>query len=83
MRVDVRNTDDKIWDFTLLLHTHLKVEDIAKTKIRGLDKVSYIDKLKRGSNATHVGDVIITEAIDRSVSLPVLLFIILAALDGT
>ncbi|XP_022669466.1 putative glucose-6-phosphate 1-epimerase [Varroa jacobsoni] len=65
MRVDVCNTDDKIWDFTLLLHTHLKVEDIAKTKIRGLDKVSYIDKLKRGSNATQVGDVIITEAIDR------------------
>lgn len=65
MRVDVCNTDEKSWDFTLLLHTYFKVDDIAKTRLQGLDKVTYIDKLREGANATQEGEVVITEATDR------------------
>ncbi|OQR75911.1 putative glucose-6-phosphate 1-epimerase-like [Tropilaelaps mercedesae] len=65
MRVDVCNTDKQPWDFTLLLHTYLKVADISTTIVKGLDKVTYIDKINKGRNATQEGDVVITGATDR------------------
>jgi len=64
MEVSVKNVDSKSWDFTLLLHSYLKVADIATTRISGLDKISYIDKI-HGKNDTQNGDLTIDEAVDR------------------
>ncbi|XP_003744547.1 putative glucose-6-phosphate 1-epimerase [Galendromus occidentalis] len=64
MTVDVRNTDTKPWDFTLLLHSYLRVSDIASTSIKGLEKAFYIDKI-HGKNSSQEGDVRIDAAIDR------------------
>jgi len=64
MRVDVKNTDSKSWDFTLLLHSYLRVNDIATTSITGLDGAFYIDKI-HGKNSSQEGDLKIDAAIDR------------------
>ena len=39
LRVDctVRNTDAVAWDFTLALHSYLRVDDIAQVRLQGLD----------------------------------------------
>ena len=64
MKVDVLNTDQKPWDFTLLLHSYLKLSDIANTTISGLEDTFYIDKI-HGQNSSHAGDLQVDAAIDR------------------
>ena len=40
---DVTNTGDTAWPFALALHTYLKVDDIAGTRLDGLDGLSFWD----------------------------------------
>lgn len=65
MRVSVQNTDKTAWDFTLLLHTYLRVANITGTKVHGLDKVIYTDKINKNARTTQEGDVTITGPTDR------------------
>ncbi|MEY2952713.1 MAG: hypothetical protein RLZZ401_800 [Pseudomonadota bacterium] len=46
----VRNTDSRAWPFSLALHTYLRVDDIARTQLLGLQDQSYWD------GVTHLHD---------------------------
>jgi len=41
----VRNEGETAWEFQILLHSYLRVKDITKTSITGLESSPYIDKV--------------------------------------
>ncbi|KAI9834672.1 MAG: hypothetical protein M1826_000074 [Phylliscum demangeonii] len=49
--IQVRNEGREPFDFQVLLHTYLRVEDIAKTTVAGLHDVRYVDKVRAGPAA--------------------------------
>jgi glucose-6-phosphate 1-epimerase len=53
----VRNTGDSAFDFTCALHTYLRVGDIERTELPGLDGVSCHDKVD-GADHVQAGDVL-------------------------
>lgn len=58
------NIDTKPFDLSLALHTYLKVDDISKTKLKGLDGNRYYDKTK-DIFETQNGTLDFTQEIDR------------------
>lgn len=40
----VRNEGQESFDFKVLMHTYLRVDDLAKTRVTGLNGCQYIDK---------------------------------------
>ncbi|KAI9831150.1 MAG: hypothetical protein M1819_005238 [Sarea resinae] len=64
--VNVRNEGKQTFDFQLLLHTYLRVEDISQVGISGLDKHSYVDKVDKAAIKTETENpVTITSETDR------------------
>ena len=47
--LDVENTGDAPFDFTAALHTYLRVDDIARTRIEGLQGCDYEDSANGGT----------------------------------
>ena len=60
----VRNLGKESFDFNVLLHTYLSVDDIDVVSVEGLSGLTYVDKVKSAS-AQQVGAVHITSETDR------------------
>lgn len=56
LRADLRviNTDDKPFEFTAALHSYFEVLDITKARVKGLQGLTYLDKVVHFSAATTV-----------------------------
>ena len=65
LRVDcsVRNTGAEAWDFTIALHTYLRVDDIAQARVQGLDHCARWDAVSN-VHGTQQGDVNFTGEYD-------------------
>jgi len=64
----VQNVGQSVWDFQVLLHSYLKIDDISAVAVSGLENSSYIDKLSSPistSTAPASGDLKITAKTDR------------------
>ena len=48
LRTDLRvhNTGDEAFEFTAALHTYIEVLDIGVAKVRGLQGLRYLDKVR-------------------------------------
>jgi len=64
--VNVRNEGTEVFEFQLLMHTYLKVQDISKTTVTGLGAVPYIDKVLDATVHTQSSPTLaITGEVDR------------------
>ena len=61
----VTNDDSAAWDCQVLIHTYLRVEDITKVEVTGLEEAEYVDKVDGASTKTQSGGVTITGETDR------------------
>ncbi|XP_052794808.1 uncharacterized protein LOC128227912 [Mya arenaria] len=61
----VHNTGGEEFDFTTLLHTYVRVEDIMTTTITGLQNCTYTDKVHVGEHVEEREAVVIDENYDR------------------
>jgi len=52
----IRNTGDKPFDFTTLLHTYLRVDDISNAQIWGLKGLTYLDKPNNAKPTVETSD---------------------------
>ncbi|KAL8695433.1 MAG: hypothetical protein Q9218_000011 [Villophora microphyllina] len=52
----VRNTGSSNYDFQVLFHTYLAVNDITKTTVSGLEKVAFKDKTQGGKQVEPAGE---------------------------
>jgi len=43
--LEVKNSGDKTWEFTTLLHTYFRIGDISKVSLTGLEPTAYTDKV--------------------------------------
>ncbi|KXX83227.1 Glucose-6-phosphate 1-epimerase [Madurella mycetomatis] len=60
------NDDGATWDCHVLMHTYLRVKDITKVEVTGLDKATYIDKVDGAKTKTQSeGRLTITGETDR------------------
>ncbi|KAI9754393.1 MAG: hypothetical protein M4579_004731 [Chaenotheca gracillima] len=67
----VRNEGEKSFEFCLLMHTYLRVDDITKTTISGLQNISYVDKMANATTHTEKSAALpITAETDRVYSTP-------------
>lgn len=68
----VINTDSRAFQFTSLLHTYLRVPDIAGARVKGLEGLRYADKLNNGQVAQETRATIgIDSEVDRNyISFP-------------
>ncbi|TGO13721.1 hypothetical protein BTUL_0064g00220 [Botrytis tulipae] len=41
----VRNEGSTAWEFQILMHTYLKIQDVSQISITGLENATYVDKL--------------------------------------
>lgn len=68
-RLDValttRNRGRVAFPLSQALHTYLAVGDIGKVRVRGLDGLTYIDKMDGGTEKTQTGAVTIDREVDR------------------
>ncbi|MGE5547998.1 MAG: D-hexose-6-phosphate mutarotase [Solirubrobacterales bacterium] len=60
-----RNLGATPFTVTQALHTYLRVGDIRRAEVQGLDGVSYIDKMDGGAVKTQAGPVTIAGEVDR------------------
>ncbi|KAJ5895127.1 hypothetical protein N7495_006818 [Penicillium taxi] len=64
--IQVRNEGQQNFEFQVLLHTYLKVEDISDVRVKGLDSKIYIDKTRNASSHTETSSALaIAEETDR------------------
>uniref|UniRef100_A0A131YZS2 glucose-6-phosphate 1-epimerase n=1 Tax=Rhipicephalus appendiculatus TaxID=34631 RepID=A0A131YZS2_RHIAP len=64
--VDVINTGDTEFSFTILLHTYLRLNDVNQFSISGLRGSPYVDKVKQGEKSVECEDEVhIKGATDR------------------
>jgi len=61
----VTNEDERKWEGQVLMHTYLRVADIAKVEVQGLEGASYVDKVDGAKTKTQEGAVTITGETDR------------------
>lgn len=67
-RLEIKNTGDNEFDFTALLHTYFRVNDIAAVKVYDLAGLNYLDKVKGGvKESEERNTVTIGEETDRLV----------------
>ncbi|KAJ3116636.1 hypothetical protein HK098_006527 [Nowakowskiella sp. JEL0407] len=62
----VVNTDSKEWEFTALLHTYFKVDDITKVGVSGLQSTTYFDKPTQTHITEESSRVTINSEVDRA-----------------
>ncbi|MCJ1471766.1 hypothetical protein MMC13_000406 [Lambiella insularis] len=48
----VSNTETSSWEFQVLFHTYLKIDDISKVSITGLEELQYVDRVSGEKQAT-------------------------------
>jgi len=60
-----RNTGDNSITISQALHTYLRVGDISKVRVLGLDGSEYLDKMDNSSRKTQAGPVTIDGEVDR------------------
>ncbi|KAL8738385.1 MAG: hypothetical protein Q9181_000807 [Wetmoreana brouardii] len=58
----VRNTGPSSYDFQVLFHSYLAIDDVATTTISGLEKVTFKDKTQGGKNIEPAGKPISIES---------------------
>jgi len=64
--INVRNEGTEVFEFQLLLHTYLRVQDISRTTITGLAGVPYVDKVLDATTHTQSSPTLaITGEVDR------------------
>ena len=63
------NTDDGAWDFTTALHTYLRVEDVGRAQLGGLDGCARWDALT-DARGVQQGPVMFSGEYDRVFSAP-------------
>ncbi|TEA13733.1 Glucose-6-phosphate 1-epimerase [Colletotrichum sidae] len=61
----ITNEGDEAFDCQVLLHTYLRVNDITKVTVKGLDGAPYTDKVDAGAAKTQSGDITISSETDR------------------
>ncbi|KAI5865721.1 galactose mutarotase-like protein [Durotheca rogersii] len=61
----VTNDGNEPFEFQVLLHTYLRIKDIAKIQVTGLDNSEYVDKVDGAQTKTQAGAVSITGETDR------------------
>ncbi|KAH3781735.1 uncharacterized protein LOC127842638 isoform X2 [Dreissena polymorpha] len=61
----VHNTGDTEFDFTTLLHTYMRVEDIYQTSLHGLEGCTFSDKVNGGEHVEDRASIIINQNYDR------------------
>ncbi|KAI0126921.1 galactose mutarotase-like domain-containing protein [Xylariales sp. AK1849] len=61
----ITNQGEQSFDAQLLLHTYLRVKDIAKVSVTGLDGSEYVDKVDAAKAKKQSGTVTITSETDR------------------
>ncbi|KAK1597408.1 aldose 1-epimerase [Colletotrichum navitas] len=61
----ITNEGDEAFDCQTLMHTYLRVNDITKVTVQGLDGAPYIDKVDAFAAKTQSGDLTITSETDR------------------
>ncbi|KAI0007191.1 galactose mutarotase-like protein [Xylariaceae sp. FL0662B] len=61
----ITNDGDKPLEFQTLMHTYLRVKDVAKIQLTGLDEAEYIDKVDAAKTKKQSGAVTITGEMDR------------------
>jgi len=59
------NTGDNSITISQALHTYLRVGDISKVRVLGLDGTEYLDKMDNSSRKTQAGPVTIDGEVDR------------------
>jgi glucose-6-phosphate 1-epimerase len=60
-----QNTGDNSFTISQALHTYLRVGDISKVRVLGLDGTEYLDKVDDSARKTQAGPVIIDSEVDR------------------
>ncbi|KAI5292017.1 hypothetical protein KEM52_006680 [Ascosphaera acerosa] len=64
--LNVQNNGQKPFEFQALLHTYLRVKDIATTRVRGLQGITYADKVRDGAVAVEERDELsVDQEVDR------------------
>ena len=53
------------FDFTTLLHTYVRVEDVMQTTVSGLQGCTFVDKVHGGTHTETRAEVNIDENYDR------------------
>lgn len=66
----VRNTGTSNYDFQVLFHTYLKVDDISEVSVSGLENASFKDKVKGDEVAAANEPVTISSEVDRVYNAP-------------
>ncbi|KAL8927825.1 MAG: hypothetical protein Q9172_001198 [Xanthocarpia lactea] len=62
----VRNTGSSNYDFQVLFHSYLAIDDIGETTVSGLEKAAFKDKVQGGKDVEPAGEPIsITSETDR------------------
>ena len=61
----VTNDSEQAFEFQVLLHTYLRVQDITKVEVTGLDGASYVDKVDGAKTKTQSSGVTIAGEVDR------------------
>lgn len=56
--LEIKNTGEKAWEFTTLLHTYFRIQDISKVSITGLEPTAYIDKVGGAAQKSAAGSPI-------------------------
>jgi len=65
IELETTNTGDEAFEVTQALHTYFRVGDIHRTRVSGLEDISYIDKMDGGKVKTETDEISITGAVDR------------------
>uniref|UniRef100_H2ZB51 Galactose mutarotase n=1 Tax=Ciona savignyi TaxID=51511 RepID=H2ZB51_CIOSA len=63
--LNVTNTSTKPFDFTTLLHTYIRVDDIKQTTISGFQNCAFVDKVESNEGIEVNNEVKITKNVDR------------------
>lgn len=61
----VINQGDEPFEIQVLLHTYLKINDISKVSVTGLENADYVDKVDGAKTKTQSGDITIAGEVDR------------------
>ncbi|KAJ5610620.1 hypothetical protein N7510_007339 [Penicillium lagena] len=64
--LQVRNEGKQNFEFQVLMHTYLNVEDISKVRVKNLENKTYVDKTRNATSHTESSPALaITEETDR------------------
>lgn len=61
----VTNQGDKPFEIQVLLHTYLKINDITKVSVTGLEDAEYVDKVDGAKAKKQSGQITIASEVDR------------------